>query len=230
MLPAQPNQSLIDGIACLQLLAGATEPIGTREVARQLGLETTRVSRLLKTLAHMGLLEQDDKRKFGPGPGVHVLAAQCLRGSNLLRRALPVLESIQRKRFALALGVLWQDKVCYLYYANHGTRAADAIGHAHFFPAHESGIGLAILATQTLKHAKQILGLNATPDVIDRLRQAKRDGYGLTAARENGHRSVGVALPDHTAAITYAGVFSDSQVSSLAAVLQRAANEIHQIT
>ncbi|PZU27671.1 MAG: transcriptional regulator, partial [Stenotrophomonas sp.] len=33
---AQPNQSLIDGIATLQALASSPEPVGCRELARQL--------------------------------------------------------------------------------------------------------------------------------------------------------------------------------------------------
>jgi len=91
MLPAQPNQSLIDGLACLQQLASEREPVGGRELARDLGLEPTRVHRLLRTLAHLGLAQQDAQRRYRPGPGIHVLAAQAMFGSGLLRRALPVL-------------------------------------------------------------------------------------------------------------------------------------------
>ena len=39
MLPAQPNQSLIDGLECLQALSSTDRPVGSRELARMLGLE-----------------------------------------------------------------------------------------------------------------------------------------------------------------------------------------------
>jgi len=82
--------------------------VGGRELARELGLEPTRVNRLLRTLAHLGLAQQDDRRKYRRGPGIHVLAAQAKFRSGLLRRAMPVLESLRRFEFTVALGVLWR--------------------------------------------------------------------------------------------------------------------------
>ena len=86
-LNAQPNQSLIDGIATLQALAMSPEPIGSRELARQLGIDSTKVNRLLKTLAYLGIARQTANRKYTAGPGMHVLAAQSLFASGLIRRA-----------------------------------------------------------------------------------------------------------------------------------------------
>src|SRR5262245_29763060 len=103
MLPAQPNQSLIDGLACLQALASSSEAVGNRELARALGLEPTRVNRLLKTLAHLGLAEQDAQRRYRPGPAIHVLAAQSLFGSKLIRRAIGPLEELHRFGLIVAL-------------------------------------------------------------------------------------------------------------------------------
>src|SRR3954470_11988766 len=94
MLPAQPNQSLIDGLSVLQALAVSNEPVGGRALARQLGLEPTRVNRLLKTLAHLGMARQDPDRKYLPGPAMHVLSALSLFGSGLIRRGIAPLESL----------------------------------------------------------------------------------------------------------------------------------------
>jgi DNA-binding IclR family transcriptional regulator len=58
MFPAQPNRSLFDGLLVLRLLTAAAEPGGTRQLARDLGLEPTRVNRLAKTLAALGFLSQ----------------------------------------------------------------------------------------------------------------------------------------------------------------------------
>src|SRR5690348_18426155 len=80
-LNSQPNQSLIDGIATLQALATSSEPAGCRELARRLGIDATKVNRLLKTLAYLGIARQTADRKYAPGPGMHVLAAQSLFAS-----------------------------------------------------------------------------------------------------------------------------------------------------
>ena len=71
-LPAQPNQSLIHGLECFQAVVAAGRPVGNRELARLLGADPTRVNRVLKTLAHLQLLERTPQRKYRPGPAVHV--------------------------------------------------------------------------------------------------------------------------------------------------------------
>jgi DNA-binding IclR family transcriptional regulator len=143
---AQPNQSLIDGILTLQALASASEPVGCRELARQLGANTTRVNRLLKTLAYMGIVRQTSDRKYAPGPGMHVLAAQSLFASGLIRRALPELERLRRFGHTVAMGVLWNDSVSYLFHAPPGIEAARGLGRIGLLPATTSGIGIVLLA------------------------------------------------------------------------------------
>src|SRR5687767_1336816 len=119
--PAQPNQSLIDGLTVLQALAVAAGPVGGRALARELNLEPTRVNRLLKTLAFLGMAEQTSDRKYFPGPGMHILAARALYGSGLVTRAMPYLEQlVARYDRVVALGVLWRDQVSYLYHWQPG--------------------------------------------------------------------------------------------------------------
>ena len=91
-MSSQPNQSLIDGIRCLQYLVSSDRAIGGRELARQMGMNSTRVNRLLMTMASIGLTVQDEQRRYLPGPGVQALAAQAIRGSSLFAQALPQLE------------------------------------------------------------------------------------------------------------------------------------------
>lgn len=87
-MSSQPNQSLIDGIRCLQYLVSSDKAIGCRELARQMGMNSTRVNRLLMTMASVGLTMQDEHRRYLPGPGIHALAAQAIRGSSLFAQAL----------------------------------------------------------------------------------------------------------------------------------------------
>ncbi len=226
MLPAQPNQSLIDGLACLQELASHGKPIGGRAMARALGLEPTRVNRLLRTLAHLGLAEQDERRKYRPGPAIHVLAAQSLLGSGLLRRAAPELERLRRHGLVVALGVLWRDQVAYLYHASPDTPAGGAIGRVGLFPANQSGLGVALLAGWK---NPQIATLY--PDAAERrtlmsaVRAARQRGYALV--RRDDSATIGVRLAGATdAAIGLAGALPARRVAGLAEALAEAAARI----
>lgn len=193
-MPAQPNQSVIDGIACLQALAGSDEPVAGRDLARELGLEPTRVNRLLGTLRHLGLAEQDERRRYRPGPGIHVLAAQAMYGSGLLRRALPALDLLRDTGLVIALGVLWRDKVAYLYHGQADQPASQAIGRVGLYPASKSGLGLAILTSHTKSELNRLFpDKDERVKVIQSVIEAKAVGYAV-AEREDGSRTLGLAL------------------------------------
>lgn len=113
-MSSQPNQSLIDGIRCLQYLVSSDRAIGCRELARLMGTNATRVNRLLMTMAAIGLTTQDEQRRYLPGPGIHALAAQAIRGSTLFSKALPLLETHAPKDIVVAMGVLWEPGYLYL--------------------------------------------------------------------------------------------------------------------
>lgn len=180
-MPAQPNQSLIDGLAVLTTLAGVEGSVGSRELARQLRLEPTRVNRLIKTLAALGLAEQDEMRRYRPGPGIHVLAAQSLYGSGLIRRALPHLESLMSHGMIVALGVLWRDHVCYLYHGEPGMKPGEALGRISLKPATATGLGTMLLASQdesmlrSLYQDQTIPNFRSFDQLLTKLHRARRD-------------------------------------------------------
>lgn len=151
--PAQPNLSLIKGVECLQTVIAAQGPIGSREAARRLGFEHTRVNRLLGTLCALGLLEQTPDRRYRPGPGIHVLAAQSLNASGLLRAALPELRKFKNGKLDLALGVLWNNSVCYFFFRRPGMDTVSAISGRELFPAKDSSIGRIIMAKGKKEYA-----------------------------------------------------------------------------
>lgn len=147
MLPAQPNKSLIDGIACLQAVASRSEFIGVSELAQILDMEQTKVHRLLRTLAHLGFTQQNKSRKYGPGPAIYALAAQSLYASHFIRDALGPLEELRAKQpYFVAMGVVWNRRVNFLYHAKRGTPLEQAIGTFGTWPAADSGIGLAVMS------------------------------------------------------------------------------------
>lgn len=199
-LPAQPNNSLITGIECLQHLVGAGGPIGSREVARRMGLTHTRVNRLLGTLAYMGLLEQDAERRYRPGPALHALAAQSMMASGLLPAALPSLLELRRDGYTVALGTLWSGLVCYLFHERPGQQLEDAILRHELTPADHSAIGVALLASRPgspAKPPKLAKGLRTTllpgQDVETLVQEAREKGYALLRY-EDDVKSIGVTI------------------------------------
>jgi DNA-binding IclR family transcriptional regulator len=238
--PAQPNQSLIDGLACLQALASHAQPVGSRELGRMLGLEPTRVNRLLKTLAFVGLAQQDENRKYLPGPGIHALAAQSLRGSGLIRRALGPLESLFDLDLQVAMGVLWGDQVCYLYHHSPGETAAQGIGREPLFPASSSGLGQALLAGLTDDEVRSLyadsderhlvapgpqdVALEGNDGLLNQLAQVREQGYAVTKTLESqGFRTLGLTLKRDQAAIGLAGRFTDRQIPRILRRLEEVA-------
>lgn len=234
MLPAQPNQSLIDGLACLQTLAGQGGSIGMRDLARQLGLEPTRVNRLLKTLAHLGLAEQDEQRKYRPGPAIHVLAAQSLFGSGLIRRALPHLENLHRHGHLVALGVRWQDKVAYVYHGMPGMKAFEALGRVELRPATLTGVGMMLLASQDNTTIRKLYrdhppeGFQSVERLLARLREVRARGHvrmELTASPLLATLAVPVGASRY-AAIAFSGAITDTVADRLLPHLIAAATAI----
>ena len=225
MLPAQPNQSLIDGLACLQALCarGGSAGVGVRVLARDLDLEPTKVSRLLGTLAHLGFAQRDPERRYRPGPGMHVLSAQALIASRLLAHALPVLLTLREEPLSIVLGVLWRSHVCYLYYLKPGQPFAEGMFHFDLFPADNSSLGLVLLAAQP---RGEVAGVKLTPPLRARLREVAAAGY-CEIDRGDNERSLAVPVgKTPIAAIAFAGKYPASASVRLRARLLEAAEKI----
>jgi len=233
MLPAQPNQSLMNGLACLQAVVTSDRPIGSREVARRLGLEHTRVNRLLGTLSYLGFIERTASRKYRPGPGIHVLSAQSLRGSGLLAAALPHLRTLVAEKLIVAMGVLWDRNICYLVHATPGLDPGDAIGGHQLYPAHESIIGLAIMAHMTDAQVRTMLAAKPGPlprkaiaDVLEHVREARAAGYALQPTPTGRFAVSHVVGSPPAAAIAFSGIPTRARAVRLAPVLQQVAETI----
>lgn len=234
---AQPNQSLIDGIATLQALATSPEPVGCRELARRIGLDPTKVNRLLKTLTYLGIARQTSNRKYTAGSGMHVLAAQSLFASGLIHRALPALERLRRFGHTVALGVLWNDNVSYLFHAPPGLEAARGLGRIGLLPATTSGIGIALLSElddEQVRHIYQEREIPRFPDginqLLEKLAEVRRLGYArVHVADDRDHHVVAVSTGDPAhAGVALSGWIPESATAELVLALQETAREVGQ--
>ena len=230
-MSSQPNQSLIDGIRCLQYLVSSDRAIGCRELARLMGINTTRVNRLLMTMASIGLTMQDEQSRYLPGPGIHALAAQAIRGSSLFSHALPLLERYAPKDVVVALGVLWEDQIIYIYHSTPGTQMSQALAGFRMLPAWQSVIGMSLLAAES----DEALEARFTPEQWEQLAPhvAQQREQGLVVWRhDDGEVAMAKPLGIHNAAVALAGMWNISnpeihsrleQLNELAARLMKPA-------
>lgn len=169
--PAQQVNGLIDGIAVLQELATSPGPVAGKVIAEKLGLSPIRVNRLLKTLAYLGITYQDASRRYAVGAGMHVLAAQSMAASGLLRHALPCLSRLSEFGKTVALGVLWKDKVCYLYHKAPDVDTFTGLNGSSPHHVLSSSIGMALLASRDCSREELADLLAMRPDIDDGMRK-----------------------------------------------------------
>jgi DNA-binding IclR family transcriptional regulator len=219
---AQPNKSLTDGIRCLELLASSTTPLGSREIARRLGIEHTKVNRLLGTLAHSGMAFRTTARKYTAGAGLHVLSAMSLRRSGILRPSIAVLERLgQETKMDVALGVLWQTQVWYLYYGGASKTLEQSIAGNIPYSAERSSLGLMLLSKYNNKEVKEIYSQSPEGSQVDidyllkLLKEVRSQNFALN---HSGSIAVEVGSPA-IASLAFAG--GNSQSSSDKALIKQ---------
>lgn len=207
-MSSQPNQSLIDGIRCLQYLVSSDRAIGCRELARLMDINPTRVNRLLMTMAAIGLTTQDEQRRYLPGPGIHALAAQAIRGSTLFSKALPLLETYAPKDIVVAMGVLWEDQVIYIFHSRPGSHISQALAGFHMMPACQSVIGMALLAAESDEVLAQRFNADEMSRIAPFLQQQRQQGH-VVWQHNDGELSLSqpIQFGSHKAALAFAGMY-----------------------
>ena len=207
-MSSQPNQSLIDGIRCLQYLVSSDKAVGCRELARQMDMNSTRVNRLLMTMASIGLTIQDEHRRYLPGPGIHALAAQAIRGSSLFAQALPQLEAYAPRDIVVALGVLWEDQVIYIWHSEPGerTNASQALAGFRMLPAWQSVIGVSLLAAESDEQLRPRFTDEQWAQMAPLLAR-KRAADHLIWHRDDGEISMAQPINNNRAALAFAKIW-----------------------
>jgi DNA-binding IclR family transcriptional regulator len=234
--PAQPNQSLIDGLLCLSALAESSGKIGVSELSRMLGTNRTRTYRMLKTLAHIGFARQAADRKYTTGPAMGILAAQSLVQQNSGGHLFAPLNGLRRFGMTVAYGALWNGYVLYQYRAEIGAAAQQfvSVSTERLYPASISSIGNVLLAAQQEAYVRSVYQdrvIEGFPDGVDallaRLAVVRTQGYAHLSGEQTGSKP-SLAVPIGTppfAAVALAGDLT-RDVTDLLDALHEAAREL----
>lgn len=234
-MSSQPNQSLIDGIRCFQELTTREEPIGTKDLAEHMGINVTRVNRLLKTLTSIGMAQQDSQKKYMPGPAVHLFAAQSFHSSKLFRVATKIAMGCDYNDRTLAIGLLWNESVVYMYHALPEQNPSEGLGGYRMNHIANSSIGQALFAEHGDEEIEAIVE-NWDKTLSDSITE------NISVIRENGYAALfdengillNVALVFSVGSTKAAVAFSDlqfekSDVTSLVEELREIKHRIESI-
>jgi DNA-binding IclR family transcriptional regulator len=233
MIPQQPNQSLSDGIRCLQAVITWGRPVGVMEIARELGMEKTRVHRLLGTLAFDGFLRRDARRKYEAGPAMPVLGMQVLQGTGLFRRAIPHLENLRKRvQLMVAMGSLWERSVAFFYNGRADDSLEVALLKFTLWPASLSGQGLLLMAAKPEDEIKRLYaktppeGYPRMGAFLKELAKIRRQGYAFIDSQD-GHHSLCLPLRvnPHTG-ISISGKITEAMVPELLGHLRQCVDTI----
>ncbi|GAA4295239.1 helix-turn-helix domain-containing protein [Aestuariibaculum suncheonense] len=235
-LPSQPILGLIDGMEVLQLLAGAEVQMSGADISRTLGIERTKVNRILKTLAYQGFAEVSVNKKYRLGPAIHVLSAQILHGSYLIKKALKYLVELTELNVVVAMGVLWKDKVAYTYHWEPGISPMDGLGRVDLFPATLSSIGLKLLAGKRDEQIQEIIdfksdipGFKSSDEFMDKINKIRAQGYSNTVY--SGNKSIAVKIGvSSNVAIALAHIGNEMPMEDYIKILNEKAQLIEKCT
>lgn len=207
--------SLERGLAVLEILQDANEPMGVREIARRMELSAPAVQRLLNTLAeHDYVAQAPDTRRYRIGHAVLALGRQVLRKDRLISLADPHLQALASEGYFNAfLGARRGAAGLYLLGVQSNSPVVIRSSPGETMPLHSTALGKALLVDLSDQAINDLLGGQPLPRItprtvtdIDRfigqIRAARTIGY-TTSLDENltGVISVGAPIRDATGAV-----------------------------
>lgn len=141
------SSTLIRGIEILQSFSSADRALGNAEIARRLGLNRPTVSRLCKTLVHLGYLRRDARGAFRLAPKLLALNYPVLSAMPWRHEALgPMRELAEMCTGNASLGVMSGDSFVHIQTAGSppGWPLIPDIGQTG--PLHRSALGWSLLS------------------------------------------------------------------------------------
>lgn len=241
------NQSLERGLQILELVQDSSVPLGTREMARRLGLSAPTVQRLVNTLSEHHYLARDpDTRRYKIGYQALIFGNSISRGDELLIAGRRELTEVTRKlRLDSYMATLQGQRAFYLLCVTGDAPISVRCEPGDTIPLHSTAIGKAILASYPDEMVTGLLGDGPYPAItestitdpaafIEELERTRERGFAVVENENiDGIISVGALLdlpdaPSKTAiSISFSPYFSkDIDTDEAAAVVQAAARRI----
>jgi DNA-binding IclR family transcriptional regulator len=141
-------QSIERAAAILRLLSGRSKRLGVVDLAGELELPKGTVHGLLRTLQHVGFVEQDrESGKYQLGAALLHMGSSYLDGNELRTRALNWSDSLAaRTREAVRIGTLHDRQVLVVHHVFRPDDSHQTLDVGSLLPAHATALGKVMLA------------------------------------------------------------------------------------
>jgi DNA-binding IclR family transcriptional regulator len=141
-------QSIERAAAILRLLSGRSRRLGVVDLAGELDLSKGTVHGLLRTLQHVGFVEQDEETgKYQLGAALLHMGSSYLDGNELRTRALNWSDSLAaRTREAVRIGTLHDLQVLVVHHVFRPDDSLQTLDVGSLLPAHATALGKVLLA------------------------------------------------------------------------------------
>jgi DNA-binding IclR family transcriptional regulator len=141
-------QSIERAAAILRLLSGPSRRLGVVDLAGELGLAKGTVHGLLRTLQHVGFVEQDaETGKYQLGAALLHMGSSYLDGNELRTRALNWSDSLAgRAQEAVRIGTLHDSQVLIVHHVFRPDDSLQTLDVGALLPAHATALGKVLLA------------------------------------------------------------------------------------
>jgi DNA-binding IclR family transcriptional regulator len=141
-------QSIERAAAILRLLSGRTRRLGVVDLSGELGLSKGTVHGLLRTLQHVGFVEQDPETgKYRLGAALLHMGSSYLDGNELRTRALNWSDSLAaRTQEAVRIGTLHDGQVLVVHHVFRPDDSLQTLDVGSLLPAHATALGKVLLA------------------------------------------------------------------------------------
>jgi DNA-binding IclR family transcriptional regulator len=141
-------QSIERAAAILRLLSGPQRRLGVAELAGELELPKTTVHGLLRTLHHVGFVEQDpESGKYQLGASLLHMGSSYLDGNELRTRALNWSDALAaRSGESVRIGTLHENRVLIVHHVFRPDDSRQVLEVGNLLPVHATALGKALLA------------------------------------------------------------------------------------
>jgi DNA-binding IclR family transcriptional regulator len=141
-------QSIERAAAILRLLSGRNHRLGVVDLAGELGLPKGTVHGLLRTLQHVGFVEQHpESGKYQLGPALLHMGSSYLDGNELRTRALNWSDSLaSRTHESVRIGTLHEGQVLIVHHVFRPDDSLQTLDVGSLLPAHATALGKILLA------------------------------------------------------------------------------------
>jgi len=141
-------QSIERAAAILRLLSGRSRRLGVGELAGELGLPKGTVHGILRTLQHVGFVEQDaESGKYQLGAALLHMGSSYLDGNELRTRALNWADSLAaRSNESVRIGTLHEGQALVVHHVFRPDNSRQALEVGALLPGYATALGKVLLA------------------------------------------------------------------------------------